>query len=252
MFSLTGIIFALATLEPSSAADDLDFHDELDDVAQPSTAADPTPIEGFRAYPYVHGKRDYGVRGASEAERETQLQPAAFRIGAEGAYLYGDAWRVGADLRVLLPNFYIEARYRRVVEGPSARLDIDVEVEGEVRNRRHLSTFGLGLQGVVDGWMFGRIGPTFSVMTEQQRPVMGKPTMEPGIGAALEVDLYPVKPLVVSARGSAIRFPDEVMLEARATVGVAIDRAEVFVGYDRTALGRVYGGGPMLGLNLRF
>ncbi len=207
---------------------------------------------GFLPYPYAAGREGYMVRAAEDSEVDDDTRHVVMRIGAEGAFLYEDVWRSSAQLRVMTPRFYVQGRYDLMLEGPTARLDGDVEIGGKVRDRLHFATFELGPQFSPGERLAVRFGLVGNIMFDDQRSLPEDPTVTPGLGAAAAFDLYPIRPLVVSGRGAIMRLGNTVFMEARGTLGVSINRVEVFAGYDHRMVGDVALGGPVVGAAIRF
>lgn len=207
---------------------------------------------GFLPYPYAGRREGYMVRAAPDADVDRDTRHVVTRAGVEGAFLYEDVWRTSAQLRVMTPRFYAQGRYDLMLEGPTARLDGDVEVGGTVRDRLHFATFEFGPQLSAGERLAVRVGVVGNIMFDDQRSLPADPTVTPGLGAAAEFDLYPIRPLVVSGRGAIMRLGDTVFMEARGTLGVTINRVEVFAGYDHRIVGNVALGGPLVGAAIRF
>jgi len=224
----------------------------LGDALSESDGVDLDPRRGFLPYPYADGREGYMVRAAPDAGVEDDVHHRAFRVGAEGAYLYEDVWRTSAQLRFMVPRFYTQLRYDFYLEGPTPRLDGDVEVEGKVRDRLHFANLELGPQLNAGERLAVRVGVLGNLMFDDRRSLPRDPTLTPGVGGVLEFDLYPVRPLVFSGRGAVQRLGRAVMFEARGTIGVSIDRLEVYAGYDHRQVGNVHLGGPTAGLAVRF
>ncbi len=222
-----------------------------DDETQLSFDVPRDESRSFLPYPYAGGRDGYHVR-AAPGEKVNTGRSVAFHMAGEGAFLYQDVWRGSLNLRLLFPRFYMEARYDHLLEGPRARLDGDLEVSGTVRDRLHFVTLGTGFQMAPGEMLAVRLGPTFMAMFDTPKSGPSEPTHSLGGGAAVEVDLYPVRPLVLSGRGAISRLGGAVMMEGRATVGVTWNRIEVFAGYDHRRVGNVPLGGPVLGLRARF
>ncbi len=228
--------------------------DDDDDTSIDATAATlhVDSKRGFLPYPYAGGREGYMVRAAPDEDVASDTRAAAFRIGTEGAFLYEDVWRASANLRMMMPRFYIQGRYDLMLEGPTPVVDGDVEVHGKVRDRLHFASFELGPQLSPGERLAVRFGLAGTVMFDDPQSLPQEPTVTPGIGGALEVDLYPVRPLVFSGRGAVMGLGKTVMLEARATVGVSLNRFEIFAGYDHRQIGAVHLGGPTAGVAVRF
>jgi len=207
---------------------------------------------GFLPYPYAEGREGYMVRAAPDSRIDPDTRHVVMRFGAEGAFLYEDVWRSSAQLRLMTPRFYVQGRYDLMLEGPTARLDGDIEVQGKVRDRLHFATFELGPQFSPGERLAVRFGVVGNIMFDDQRSLPEDPTVTPGLGAAAAFDLYPIRPLVVSGRGAIMRLGNTVFMEARGTLGVSLNRVEVFAGYDHRMVGDVALGGPVVGAAIRF
>ena len=225
--------------------------DDDDDAIQPEPI-DLDGRRGFLPYPYANGRPGYMVRAEPGAEVDDDTRHGAVRFGAEGAYLYEDVWRTSAQLRLMLPRFYTQLRYDLMLEGPTPLVDGDLEVHGTVRDRLHFANLELGPQLNAGEHLAVRVGALGVLMFDDRRSLPEDPTMTPGIGGVIEVDLYPVRPLVLSGRGAVLKLGQTVMFEARATAGVSLNRVEIFAGYDHRQIGGVHLGGPTAGVAVRF
>jgi len=70
--------------------------------------------------------------------------------------------------------------------------------------------------------------------------------VELGYAGLLELDAYPVEPLVIHAEASIGALGQAVFVDARATVGIQIDRGELYVGYQVFAVDPLLPGGVAL------
>lgn len=206
----------------------------------------------FLPYPYADGRRGYMRREVGEQRLPADSRDAVFRLGAEGAYLYDDVWRSSAQLRLMVPRFYTQFRYDFFLEGPTPVLEGDLELQGTVRDRLHFANFELGPQIFASEHLAVRFGVIGTVMFDDRRSLPREPTNTLGVGGVLEFDAYPVRPLVLSGRGAILKLGQTVMFEARGTVGVSINRFEVYAGYDHRQVGTVHLGGPTAGIAVRF
>ncbi len=245
-----GLLSAILGAVLLAGADDDDDDDQGRRIGDTDGLLDAR--RGFLPYPYADRREGYMVRAAPDAKVDADTRHTVVRFATEGAFLYEDVWRSSAQLRVMVPRFYVQGRYDFLLEGPTPRLDGDVEVSGKVRDRLHFATFELGPQLSAGEMLAVRFGVVGNVMFDDQRSLSADPTRTLGIGAAAEFDLYPIRPLVLSGRGSVMRLGDSVWMEARATLGVSINRVEIFAGYDHRLIGEVPLGGPVVGAALRF
>jgi hypothetical protein len=73
-----------------------------------------------------------------------------------------------------------------------------------------------------------------------------------GFNFTYGVDLFPVRPLILSATLDAGTLGSAGVFHARATAGVALSAFEVFAGYDYLRIGSVDLQGPVIGLRVWF
>ncbi len=212
----------------------------------------PPRSHGFLAYPYAQRRAGFMVHTEPGDELPAHAREFALRVGTEGAYLYDDVWRTGFSLTAMVPYFYTRLGYDLMLEGPTPRLDGDIEVQGTVRDRLHFARLELGPQIAPDEFFAVRLGLVGTLMFDDQRSLPAEPEMVPGLGAALEVEAYPVRPLVVTARGAVSKLGAARVLEARLTAGVMVRRFEIYAGYDHRVIGNVPLGGPTVGVAARF
>ena len=229
---------------------DVDLSGSLDGLPEPDACPLSDGRCGFLRYPYADGRPGYMVE-RKPGQEETSVRDQAVRVSAEGAYLYGDVWRSSAQLRLLAPSFYFQARYDFLLEGPTPVLDHDLEIQDTVRDRLHFANVEAGCQLFSGPKVAGRLGVAGVLMIE--RPYGGGGDVIPAVLFVSELDAYPIRPLVLSARAGLGRFVGGAMLlEARATVGASLRNVELFAGYDHRQIGRVHLGGPTVGLAVRF
>ena len=207
---------------------------------------------GFLPYPYADGRAGYMRREVDGKTLPADTRDAVFRLGAEGAYLYDDVWRSSAQFRLMAPRFYAQFRYDFFLEGPTPVVEGDLELQGTVRDRLHFASFELGPQIFASERLAIQLGVMGTVMFDDRRSLPEDPTTIPGADAVVGFDAYPVRPLVLSGRGAILALGQTVMFEARGTVGVSINRLEVYAGYDHRQIGDVHLGGPTAGIAVRF
>lgn len=207
---------------------------------------------GFLPYPYADGRPGYMVRAEPGDEVSEDTHHAVFRFGTEGGYLYEDVWRSSTQFRFMLPRFYGQLRFDHFLEGPTPRLDGDLEVRGTVRDRLNFLNLELGPQFSAGEHLAVRFGVLGNLMFDDRRSLPEDITMTHGVGGVLEFDVYPVRPVVFSGRGVVQKLGKTVMFEGRATAGVMLNRFEIYAGYDHRQIGDVHLGGPTAGVSVRF
>ncbi len=206
----------------------------------------------FLLYPYAGNRRGYVVRTPESGPATEGTKELGFHIQAEGAYLYEDVWRGSAEIRAAQSWLYMQGNYDLMLEGPTPRLDGDVEVAGSVRDRLHFISFELGAQFAPSPVIAIRVAPVLSVMFEDGRPDGSEPLVVPWLGWGAAFDVFPIRPLVLRGRAALHSTFGVPMVQLRATAGVTLGRAELYAGYDQRWVGAVPLGGPTAGVAVRF
>jgi hypothetical protein len=188
-------------------------------------------------YPYAHDSGGYAL-AAEDESGELREARTAFRVEVEGGYVLAGARRIAAAARVQLPFFVdIAAHYSLYVE-PGAP-DISTLTLGRVDLELRLLD-GTGIQI--------RFGGGLRHFHDRLGSLLGG-----GVGVA--VDVFPVRPLVLSASADAGIVGRATILRARASAGLVVDNTEVYLGYHYEALLGEGGaaadlGGVMIGVRL--
>lgn len=83
---------------------------------------------------------------------------------------------------------------------------------------------------------------------------LGDPRREDAIGVngSTTLDVFPVRPLVISGRVDLGRLGAATTFTARATLGFPVRRFEGYGGYEYRSIGRVRFAGPVFGVRLWF
>lgn len=206
----------------------------------------------FLLYPYAGNRRGYIVRAPETGPGTDGTKPLGFHIQAEGAYLYEDVWRGAAEVRAAQSRLYMQGNYDLMLEGPTPRVEGDVQVDGPVRDRLHFISFEVGGQLSPSPVVAIRLAPILTVMFEDRRSELEEPLVVPWMGWGASVDVFPIRPLVLRGRAAIHGSFGATMVQLRATAGVALGRAELYAGYDQRWLGAVGLGGPTAGVAVRF
>lgn len=206
----------------------------------------------FLLYPYAGNRRGYIVRTLDSESATKGTKELGFHIQAEGAYLYEDVWRGSAVVRAAQSRLYIQGSYDLMLEGPTPRLDGDLEVTGQVRDRLHFIALEVGGQFAPSELIAIRVAPVLTVMFDDRRSNADEQLVAPWMGWSLSLDVFPVRPLVLRARGAIHQGFGVTMTQLRATAGVSLNRVEVYAGYDQRFVGDVSLGGPTAGIAVRF
>lgn len=206
----------------------------------------------FLLYPYARGRRGYIVRAPESGPEAAGTKELGFHIQAEGAYLYEDVWRGSAVVRAAQSRLFIQGSYDLMLEGATPSLEGDLEFSGRVQDRLHFVGFEVGGQFAPSPVVTIRVAPVLTVMFDDGGSDVDEPLVVPWMGWSLGLDVFPVRPLVLRARGAIHQTFGVTMTQLRATAGVSINRVELYVGYDQRWLGDVPLGGPTAGVAVRF
>lgn len=154
-------------------------------------------------------------------------EQVAVRISAERAYLYEDVWRSSAQLRLLAPSFYVQARYDLMLEGPTPVLDQDLEIRDTVRDRLHFANVEVGGQLFSGPKVAGRIGLTGVLLVESPHSSDG--AVAPAAFFVSELDAYPgsTARLVCTRRLGPVRGWRDTARSARNRGRLAAERRAV-------------------------
>lgn len=202
----------------------------------------------FEAYPYAHGSNgllrypepvhEDGVDG--DTANETNIEPApppsgksvAGQVRAEGGYILGGTYRGALGGRLMVPG----------------RLELDANFHGLVEP---LS------DGAVDRATFGNAH--VAVRFAQSEQVQ----FRTGLGYQQFADQYGVEPgidflygfeaqlgahLILGISGNLGSAGHAFVGQIRGSLGVMIDRFEIYAGYDHISIGVVPLGGPTAGI----
>lgn len=167
-------------------------------------------------YPYAMGYLGPAVREAAIAPDRRFDEPVVLGIvDASAGYVFDGVVRGQVSGRLRVGHILeLEGRYGAYFE----------------QTRDAIQALGLGRLAVLFGLVFTdvvqlRVG----VLGMLYHDAVG---VEGGFGATLELDVYPVEPLVLRAEAAFGQLGQAGMLDARATLGVQIDRGELYVGYQ--------------------
>ena len=206
----------------------------------------------FEDYPYAHGStgllryrepaRDEGTGGESENEEDDQPPPSpsgksvAGQVRAEGGYIFGGVYRAGFGARFMAPG----------------RLELDVNVHGLVEPLA---------DGAVDNTAFSNAHVSIRFAQNEQvqfRTGLGYQQYNGEMGAAPGIDLlYGFEAqlgahLILGVSGNLGSAGHAFVGQVRGSLGVMIDRFEIYAGYDHISIGTVPLGGPAAGIRAWF
>lgn len=200
---------------------------------------------GFDEYPYANGYDGYvhiEGRSAPMAQdpdgRSILARTGAMQLAVEGGWLDPTIQRVGLSARISGGHrFEIDTSWSGYQEilGPqdntSGRL-IDALWFGDI-NLTYLHAVGESVQ------MRSGMGA---------RAMLDGPDTTWGVNFTYGVDIYPVRPLVISASVDLGNVGSALYRGARATVGVMVGRVEFYGGWDGVWVDEIALGGGLLGV----
>lgn len=167
-------------------------------------------------FPYAMGYTGVGVRQAAMAPGRTFEAPVVLGIvDASAGYVFDGVVRGQVSGRVSVAGAIdFELRYGAYFE----QTDDTIRALGLGRLALAIpfvQTEAVQLRGGIAGQLY--------------HDVAG---VELGYAGLLELDVYPVSPLVIRAEASVGALGQALMLDGRATLGFQIDRGELYVGYQ--------------------
>lgn len=173
------------------------------------------PSAAHRRLPFPYALGYSGIR-AIELGRERRIDcPLVVGIvDASAGYVLHDIVRGQLSARLRIAGVIdVEARY-----------DAYFERTGAAIHGIGLARLGLGLTMLTDDAFELRAGAALLVYQD----VVG---IEAGYAATAELDVYPITPLVLRAEASGGQVGAPLFLDVRATLGLQLGRAELYVGY---------------------
>ena len=188
---------------------------------------------GFRAYPYAKQAPGYVV-AESESPRDWSLV-----LSSEGAYLDDALWRGGLAAR-------LTAAWRLALDTDWSYLVEDLEPTAA--DPREVDSLWIGatdLSFVFAQGPFGRFWAGLGV-----RWLVDDDDVRHGVDMVYGADLFPSRPVVISASAHIGKLGAAVFARLRGTIGVTLRRGEAFAGYDHMVIGKVGLGGPTAGVRL--
>jgi hypothetical protein len=84
------------------------------------------------------------------------------------------------------------------------------------------------------------------------RGMFSRPRCRGGFNFLYAAEIYPIRPVVITASAELGNLGTAFTSRLRSTVGVQMHRVEAYVGYDWVNIGGVSLSGPMLGLRISF
>lgn len=198
----------------------------------------------YGAYPYAGGARGYILRRVPYWWSDpTGLRLFSGQLAVEGAHAGRDAWGAGGHFRGSVWRVGIETSHFFSLDRPAKvglyHGDVHFVIAPILRPR---AVWWIGVGGV---WV------------DRQLPLEDHHEGGSGLSGTTSLDLFPLRPFVLSARVDAGRIAKgsldgAVVLRGRATAGVMLRRLELYAGYEGKLLGDQVLRGPVLGLRTWF
>jgi hypothetical protein len=213
-------------------------------------AATPLTVPRYGKYPYATGTAGYVERvpwvvgnpavGAGSPPGRLVSGQASIETGhaghgvlRNGAKLRLAWWRLGVDGDV--SHFLDRSASERPREDALTVARANVLFAPVLRPRMTL-------------W----VGAGTNAMVDMRRNADGRYPLAYGYNLTSSVDVFPVRPLVVSGRMDVGRAGDAPVIAARGTAGLMMNRVEVYGGYEMMRIGDRALRGPMFGLRVWF
>jgi hypothetical protein len=167
-------------------------------------------------YPYYMGYAGISVAQTSMQPGHTLTEPDAIGIvDASAGYVFDGVVRGQISGRVRVGNLVdFEARYGAYFEQTDDRIQA-LGIGRLAFAVAFVNDDAVQLRGGLGGLLY--------------HDAAG---VELGYGGLLELDVYPVQPLVLRAEVMGGMLGQAGMLDARGTIGIQIDRGELYVGYQ--------------------
>lgn len=203
----------------------------------PTPPPPPTTYGRFHRYPYHGGHEGHVLRTEDKADPRGRLHSG--RLSVEGAYMGDDVWRSSFDLDVSLWRV-------------SLLSDMGFYLEQPLEDALYLGGTYVGFTAVMQPRVVWRLGLGANYMVDGRTPGEGHREYAAGVGGTTRLDVFPIKPLVISARGDFGTLYKARTWTGRVTAGVLIRGFEVYGGYEVRTVGRVPMYGPVIGLRAWF
>ncbi len=189
------------------------------------------PGSYFAEFPYAHGIDGYMLTwenlGAAHQQYSTRVQ---FEYGSDFDAI--DRWSAGI-LHEGPRGFGIDSQWNYYTEnlGPG------------VQDNLHVGDVNLMFRAIELEHMLWRIGAGINWFDSRSMS-------DAGLNATVKVDYFPVQPIILSGEVDYGRVGDAEMFHGSVSVGVILNRFEVFSGYDYRKIGPIKLEGPLFGLRV--
>ncbi len=193
----------------------------------------------FASYPYRNGHTGWVHRNGRKPALDAPGKPWSLNVALEGASLGDQVWRASVAA---------EISWRRL----SLRNDTGLYLERPAADASYLGSAAFCVAFLMQPnvvWKLG-LGPGYLIDARR----VDDPTRLDAAGANLSttVDVFPVRPVVLSGRADFGNLGAAKTFLVRGTVGFAVRRFEGYGGYEYRGVGNVRFGGPVFGVRLWF
>jgi len=204
-------------------------------LGRPSFARHPYEQRTLASGPY----RGYVRRPGADPSTKVRGKSWSLRVAVEGAYLRNDLWRSAFD---------IEAAWWRI----SLRSDAGLYIDRNGPDGLWLGNTNAYFAFVMQPKVIWRLGMGAQYMLDAKR--IDDPRRQDAVGfdASSTLDVFLVRPLVISARGDVGRLGGATTGTVRGTLGFMVRRFEGYGGYELRSVGRVRMHGPVFGVRVWF
>jgi hypothetical protein len=202
-------------------------------------------VPRYAAFPYANG-----AHGHVERVPWPTGTPAIGVGSPPGRLFYGQAstesasagrgvLRVGANMRL--------AYWRMAVDG-----NMSYYLDRRADSAMYMGSGNVMVAPILRPRLAWWVGGGANYMIDAQPNDAGRHPLRYGYNLTSSVDVFPVRPLILSGRMDVGRVGDAPVVGARATAGLGMKRFEVYGGYQLQRIGSQSLRGPMFGLRVWF
>jgi hypothetical protein len=211
----------------------------------------PKPVESrapevrytrFASFPYAGGAAGHALRGVAPSDRLPGRLHAG-TIAADGGWLGGRQGRGALHLRLVVWRIGLDSTMNAHFSRPLREGPLHVFAVGSTH-----AVFAPVLRPRVAWWT--GVGVNYAAASRAANPAgVGMAT---GFNLMTSVDVFPIDPLILSARGDFGMLDRQPVVAARATLGAMLDHVEIFAGYEARRVGPSVIAGPLAGVRVWF
>ena len=214
-------------------------------VAAPEPVRPEVRYLRYATHPHADGTTGYVLRGSVPAEQRLPGRLHAGQVALEGGYAARRRGRVGLSLRLAFWRLGFDANVTSHVSGRT-------HSEGPVRSVLVVGSnnglFAPILRPRINWWVGG--GMNYAALPPP--PDASRARLLVGPNLTSSVDLFVVRPVVVSLRGDMGVLGGAPTMAGRGTVGFTLASFELYAGYEARRIADTLLQGPMIGARAWF